>query len=761
MTEVQSQALTEAIAAEDPTAISIESNRLTGDKCDFLELEFTLRIGPIETDEGGLKFRDRERFVTRVPRDFPFRRPEVWVPHTRFAGFPHVQWSCYLCLYQASAEWNASDGVFGLIDRLWKWIENAAKNTLDPYDGPLHPPAIYLPGGDSPELVVEANAPSEAGVFWVGWAQAVSRGLAYVITGWHKLLDKAASAAYVDGLKFPAVLLSEGLPWEFPSRGKDLLEEIEKQGGDRNWFLTLLTIASLAQQEGHPVVVLVGTPMRRGHAGERRLHFSAWKLSDETAESLRTSVPEDSDTDELIQIREKLAQNSLTIFELSKIAWCRVHENRDEIVLRRDGRSSSRNWRGKRVALFGCGALGSLTAEILVRAGCASLVLVDNDTVTPGVLVRQNYRSGDIGKAKVDALKERLLEVRPDVEVVSLRRNAFSVAADPSQLANIDIIIDTTASNLLHQQMEGKWLELHCTGSAYVAVEIDATATGCWAVLLSANSEVGPWSAFREAKLLLSRSPSTQGFLSRFERDPDRPPFQPEPGCSEPTFEGSSADLMALASAAVNHVAEWIADKSNTGQIFAFDRTRGKVTDNKMERQVRRSMAHLSVIVSESAITDICANIRKHSRENDPLEETGGLLWGQWDSAAKVFWISDASDAPADSSRTPELFICGTQGTSEEHQARMHVSSGACGFIGMWHTHPSSPPQQSTVDIGGMLSMLVGHKEKRRRLLLLIVGKEGDSTVLGLYAYQRSFHDNYEHVDIAPQFIELDNLSWK
>ncbi len=765
MTEGQAQALAEieGIATENPAALSVERHGSFsfGGEDKVWGIEFTLRIGRLETADDGLKFRERERFIAFVPEAFPFVKPGVWVTHKRFRDFPHVQWNRYLCLYQANTEWNASDGMFGLIERLWKWIENAAKNTLDPQDGPLHPPAIYPQKESTAELVINANAPVEVGSYWPGWAHAERQEATYSITGWHHLTDQDAGQAYGERLKFPVVVLPQALPWEFPTTGKELLDEVQKQGGDRDWFLALMTLAAKEQKDGDPVLVIVGVPMRRGHGGEPRLHFCAWQISDKTADGLRKTIPQGWDNAEVSELREKMAECVLGLFELGKVSWCRVYENREEIVLRRDGHSPSRAWRGKKVALFGCGALGSFAAEIIARGGCASLVLVDYDTVTPGVLVRQNYRNADVGKSKVAALKERLLEVVPDLEVVPIPGNAFDVASAPEILDSIDCVVDTTASNLLHQRLEREWTNLKCSEASYVAVEIDSTALCCWSVNLPKGSQIGPWSAFREARMALGRSPSTKSFLRRFERDPGRRPFQPEPGCSEPTFEGSAADLMALAASAVNYAAEWALSGPAMGQMFLYDRNAGRVLVQDFIAQVRRSLDGLNVLVSEAAIAEVFANIRKHSRESDPLAETGGLLWGQWDSAANLLWITDASDAPPDSSKSPERFICGVEGTGEEHAGRMDLSGGACGFVGMWHTHPSSPPDQSMVDVTGMLQMLVVHSEGRRKLILLIVGKDGEDTTLGLYSYKRSRQGEYERVEIAPEFIELGRMKWK
>ncbi len=757
------QALEElqAIAVEDPSSIAIEKATPHGPEGNSLLIEFTLRIGRLEQSEDGLRFHDRESFVAYIPPSFPFDKPSIWVPHKRFAGFPHVQWSSYLCLYQARTEWNAADGMFGLIDRLWQWIENAAKNNLDPEEGALHPPATYVPNKDCAELVVSSNAPCEAGDNWVGWAQATLQGKVYSILGWHSLTDNYADVNLRDGLKFPSVILPKALPWEFPQNGNGLLEEILKQGGDRDWFLSLLTLASITREEGHPVVIVIGAPMRRGHDGILRLHFSAWELLDDTIDGLKNALPDSLDTEKISAIRKRIAELTLNIFEVAKINWCRIFEDRDEIVLRRDQNSASRAWFGKRVLVLGCGALGSISAELVARAGCSSITLVDNDVVTPGVLVRQNYTRSDIGRSKVEALKSRLQQIRPGLEVIAINLDGYFVAYDEKVMATVDIIIDSSANNLMHQRMERDWMKLPCRHVQYAAIEIDASATTCWGVVLNNETEIGPWSAFRESRFILCRSEVSKNFYSKFDRDSKRRPFQPEPGCSEPTFEGSASDLVLAASGALNRIALWLLGGANHNQMFALEQTQGVVTEEDIPKQIRRSLGDLDVVVSRQVLEEVFANIRKHSRENDELSETGGLLWGQWDSAANVAWITDGSSAPKDSICSSERFVCGSEGTKEEHDSRTEVSGGICGFVGMWHTHPGSPPCQSIVDISGMLDMLVLRSEGRRRLILLIVGKEGERTRLGIYAYQRTTEKGYESLTVTPRFINLGRKRWK
>ena len=68
-----------------------------------------------------------------------------------------------------------------------------------------------------------------------------------------------------------------------------------------------------------------------------------------------------------------------------------------------------------RVAIIGCGGLGSNVAEMLVRSGVGRLILVDFDTINESNLNRQFYFHDQIGMLKTVALSENLRRIRPDV----------------------------------------------------------------------------------------------------------------------------------------------------------------------------------------------------------------------------------------------------------------------------------------------------------------------------------------------------------
>ena len=71
-----------------------------------------------------------------------------------------------------------------------------------------------------------------------------------------------------------------------------------------------------------------------------------------------------------------------------------------------------------RVAVFGIGGVGGYVCEALVRSGVGAFDLVDDDKVCLTNLNRQIIATRKtVGKYKVEVMKERMLEINPDVDV--------------------------------------------------------------------------------------------------------------------------------------------------------------------------------------------------------------------------------------------------------------------------------------------------------------------------------------------------------
>ena len=75
-----------------------------------------------------------------------------------------------------------------------------------------------------------------------------------------------------------------------------------------------------------------------------------------------------------------------------------------------------------RVILFGLGGVGSYCAEALCRGGVGSLTLVDSDTLALSNRNRQLYAlSSTVGRPKTDVARERLSDIRPDVQIETIQ----------------------------------------------------------------------------------------------------------------------------------------------------------------------------------------------------------------------------------------------------------------------------------------------------------------------------------------------------
>ncbi len=73
--------------------------------------------------------------------------------------------------------------------------------------------------------------------------------------------------------------------------------------------------------------------------------------------------------------------------------------------------------RGCTVGIAGAGGLGSNIAISLARSGLGRLIIADFDIIQASNLNRQQYRLDQIGKVKVDALKENILSFNPSISV--------------------------------------------------------------------------------------------------------------------------------------------------------------------------------------------------------------------------------------------------------------------------------------------------------------------------------------------------------
>ena len=87
-------------------------------------------------------------------------------------------------------------------------------------------------------------------------------------------------------------------------------------------------------------------------------------------------------------------------------------------VSRLYGTEGAESLRLATVCIIGIGGVGSWSAEAMARTGVGKITVVDLDMVAESNTNRQIHALGDLyGKAKVDAIAERIRAINPDCEV--------------------------------------------------------------------------------------------------------------------------------------------------------------------------------------------------------------------------------------------------------------------------------------------------------------------------------------------------------
>ena len=698
----------------------------------FLWIDVSIRFDGLQRIDDGLSVRARESFQLFVPSTFPFAPPSVETLHRRFAGFPHVQWSCHLCLYRSPAEWKPEHGMYGLIARLDSWVRDAAQNNLDPDDAPLHPPVAYtsverivVPRVDTP--VVGASA-------WIGFAELRQRSHRTEIVGWK-------SSAQVRPEQFaPAILLHEALPFEYPETVNSLLKELESHGIDYAQFVWHLASLANHAQARTPLIVVLGTPMRRVEAGGRALqHLAVWEIPGDDADKLREMQVATRDDDAEAR-NEAIAEVARWAVE-ARVGWCNVREMRPEVSTRRDQTSPMAWFRGKQVAIWGCGAIGTQVAEAVVRAGATRVELVDNKEVAPGLLVRQGFEDSDIGHGKAAALANRLKRIEPDLETEAGDDDLIRRLGESDPLPDVDLVIDCTASSAIRMKLE-QTLCGDVARPAIASMSVNDDASSAIATLSKAAHSGGPLDLIRRLKLEACRSSRLSELRDAFWPTRSRSErFEPEPGCSEPTFVGSYADLAGHSARMLNAVARALSnpDEGQTGAGWIFDEQGPSHAfswppDHTLQEKGRG----YSVRVSPAAVREMQAWARRSARTAGPEVETGGLVFGELNEAADVLWVTEVEGPPPDSDAAKDHFTCGTQGMEEAANAKDRRFRGSVKCVGSWHTHPTAGAQPSPVDLGAVAQLLAPPASKRATFVLLILAGSPDDPLLGAHAFRRT-----------------------
>ena len=95
------------------------------------------------------------------------------------------------------------------------------------------------------------------------------------------------------------------------------------------------------------------------------------------------------------------------------------------------------------VIVFGVGGVGSFAAEAIARAGVGNLTIVDFDDVDITNINRQlPALHSTVGRYKVDVMKERILDINPDINIKAIREVYNKDTSESILSEHYDYVVD-------------------------------------------------------------------------------------------------------------------------------------------------------------------------------------------------------------------------------------------------------------------------------------------------------------------------------
>lgn len=142
------------------------------------------------------------------------------------------------------------------------------------------------------------------------------------------------------------------------------------------------------------------------------------------------------------------------------------------------GQEAMEKLKSKRVAVFGIGGVGGYVCEALVRSGIGAFDLIDDDKVCLTNLNRQIIATRKtVGKYKVEVMKERMLDINPDVDVRLHQCFFLPENADQFPFEEYDYVVDAidTVTGKIEIIMRAQKLKIPVISAMGAGNKLDAS----------------------------------------------------------------------------------------------------------------------------------------------------------------------------------------------------------------------------------------------------------------------------------------------
>ena len=510
------------------------------------------------------------RVVT--PECFPHAEPAFFALSKDAHGFPHQDAETgKLCLEDGSRTILDDNRLTTDFDRAANWLRDAAAGQLlrdgDPYELPdfsrrnlqkelKYKPTVYT-NEDEDTFNVWRDRTGQSG--WVSFGSfrafdgcfpRVFRDRDRTIISEHSFTAEAVDpkGRQMEGCW---VLLSDLRSHRHrpPQTYGELRELFSRDGLDFDGILAAAW--KRVAKSFDPCIVIVGTPIPR-YVGKDpvRVHWQPLYIDGIDKQFKKQKDRRKKRKKPTSILNERV--NSGEFADNSPLLWGRS-ENVSHGMLCARG-VLPRTMTDSKISVCGCGAIGSMVAEILARGGVRQLSLFDNDVFEIGNQCRHTLDGRHIGKPKASSLAERLqscnpvARIRPFIVRLPLAPQALEKPEEAaSALLESDLVFDCALSEPGFQWLS-TLLRRKRIPMATMFVNVHAT------MLTLALS--GRQMACRETLRLLQHSiDADEAPFSKGEYDP---PLTAEEkvltdlGCWHATFPALNSHIWSLAAVALD-----------------------------------------------------------------------------------------------------------------------------------------------------------------------------------------------------------------
>ena len=467
------------------------------------------------------------------------------------------------------------------LQRAQTWLELASQHELampgDPYELPdlPHRPAPLIAFCESPSNLRQwqdtpaqrgtadldlLDNPSETRI--VTRCHAGSR-LPSIEQAWRRPIgiDRAKPAIWLKMNHAPVLP-----PWQIPTTWGELRQACALQGIALDHTLQY----SVSNRAGADTILLLGFPIPDLIGGPNlRMHWLALTLPAID----RTPQPGFRNN----QQGQWLAYQQKAVHDAAPINWLRTENwHYDEISVR--GRLDNATAQ-QRILIIGAGAIGSVLAEMLARAGARDIAIIDSDPVEAGNLVRHTLLADDIGQHKASALSERLEVAAIHSQVVGIDRDFLPQDSEHSDtIRSCNVIIDTTGDDAVAAAM-GRFAWGGAKTFISLSLGIYANRLFCY----TARGSAFPVNAFRDRLQPWLSLESSEYDLNDLPRD--------GPGCWHQRHPARIDDVWMLTAAAVKPVERAIISPPASPALVVLERQVNAAGDFTGIRTIRNETA--------------------------------------------------------------------------------------------------------------------------------------------------------------------------